>query len=83
MKINKPIPKLTHENLERIIYNYPIQYKLGFTLNEVRELLKRNKIKEEDFRKGMFGKTYAVLNEYQNKVVFYHRDIYNVLKGLI
>jgi hypothetical protein len=80
MKVNKPIPKLTRENLGRIMNEYPNKHELGFTLWEVRDLLKPNSIEESQFRIGMFGQTYALI---ENKVVFYYTDVYNILKKLI
>jgi len=44
MKINKPIPKLTQENLGNIIDKFPTKYKMGFIIEELERLLKPNNI---------------------------------------
>jgi len=80
MKINKPIPKLTQENLNRVLENFETKYTLGFTLSEVKQILKPNKLTEEQFKIGMFGQTYAILDDHP---IFYYRDVYNILKELI
>lgn len=80
MKVNKPIPILTQENLGRIMNEYPNKYDLGFTIWEVRDLLKPNNIKGTQFQQGMFGKTYTII---ENNPIYYHRDVYNILKELI
>ncbi len=80
--INKPnqIPYLTKENVRDIVFNYETKYKLGFTINEVRELLRPNNLKEWDFFEFMFGSTYSVINEDN---IYYHRDVYNTIWSLI
>lgn len=80
MKINKPIPKLTRVNLGEIIDNFKTKYELGFTIWEIRDLLRPNKLEESKFKQGMFGKTYAMLD---NNPIYYHRDVYNILRELI
>lgn len=80
MKVNKPIPILTQENLGRIMNEYPTKYDLGFTIWEIRELLRPNKLEESKFKEGMFGKTYAIINL---SPIFYPTDVYNILKELI
>jgi hypothetical protein len=80
MKINKPIPKLTQENLGNIIDKFPTKYKMGFIIEEIERLLKPNNIEGTKFQQGMYGKTYTLI---ENNPIYYHRDVFNILRELI
>ncbi len=80
MKVNRPIPKLTQENIFGVIDSFPKQHQIGFTIEEVNKLLKPNQIAEYQFRMGMLGKTYTLL---ENKPIYYNIDVLNILRGLI
>ena len=80
MKVNRPITKLTKENLGSIIDKYTTKYELGFTINEVKHILKTNQIEIFKFDLKMFGRTFTYID---SEEIYYHRDIYNILRELI
>lgn len=80
MKINKPIPKLTRDNLSQVLYDFPCKTDLGFNDIEILKLLNLNKIEFKDFIKEMSGKTYTKID---NIDVYYKTDVVEILYKLI
>lgn len=80
MKVNKPIPKLTRDNLSQILKEYPSKYDIGYTNIEIVKLLSINKLKLEQFYPLLFGQTYTKI---ENNDVYYKGDVYKSLIKLI
>jgi len=59
--------------IEDVVYNYPTKYKIGFTNEEIRELLKKfPQITFEKFSEAIGIHTAALI---EGQVVMYHTDV--------
>ena len=73
--------KLTIDNVEEIVYNYPTKYRQGLTANELQELLVKYNINLDDFVNKMgIGHTCMVL---EGNTIRYYCDILTALRCVI
>lgn len=72
--------KLTLKNLSKVVDNYPTKHKLGFTGQEIKELLEKHKIDGEKFYTALGVNTVGVID---GQSVTYHCDIEKGLRCVL
>ena len=72
--------KLTTKNLPSIIDNYLCKYDLGFTGQEIKELLEKYNIDSEKFYVALGVNTCAIID---GKTITYHCDIEKGLRCVL
>lgn len=72
--------EMTLENVSDIVMKYPTKNKKGFTVSEIKSLLKKFSINEKKFNIALGTNTVIII---KGEVVTYHSDVISALRGVL